>query len=451
MAIFDQSEREKEGRRRYFTAEAETLIILLVFPAIGHWLNPADPLFVHSEFPWLIFAGLLPALRYGFAYGFASAMLLISVLGAATHWQVLGIHHFPVKYSIGLLLSAMLAGEFVDLWIKREAQQRIVNSYQHMRLEEFTRSYHLLKVSHDRMEHRLAAGTVSLREALVGLRRRLMLGGEEEALTPETGGQILRLFADYVSIRVAAIYRTDETHKVLPDPTATLGQCRLGSKHEMVLQSVQRACLISVRDILDRKEAAAAGPLAVVPLIDVNERIHGVLVIEDMLFLSLQEENLRLLAVLGGHIGDMVALATDRGGTDADGAQFFRETQRAILNRRQYGLPAMLVSTALPHGETGKEVEALLLRQRRGLDCVWVRGDDGGKTMLLLMPLTGPVEYEGYRKRIDHIIREHFGKTCEELDMWIVPREIKAKDTIDKLLTPYDDEKPKDIASAVGV
>jgi hypothetical protein len=219
----------------------------------------------------------------------------------------------------------------------------------------------------------------------------------------------------------------------------------------MVLQSVQRACLISVRDILDRKEAAAVGPLAVVPLIDVNERIHGVLVIEDMLFLSMQEENLRLLAVLGGHIGDMVALATDRGGIDADGAQFFRETQRAILNRRQYGLPAMLVSTALPHGETGKEVEALLLRQRRGLDCVWVRGDEGGKTMLLLMPLTGPVEYEGYRKRIDHIIREHFGKTCEEIDMWIVPREIKAKDTIDKLLIPYDDEKPKDIASAVGV
>jgi hypothetical protein len=451
MAIFDQSEREKEGRRRYFTAEVETLIILLVFPAIGHWFNPADPLFVHSEFPWLIFAGLLPALRYGFAYGFASAMLLIALFGAATHWQVLGIHHFPVKYSIGLLLSAMLAGEFVDLWIKREAQQRIVNSYQHMRLEEFTRSYHLLKVSHDRMEHRLAAGTVSLREALVGLRRRLMLSGEEEALTQETGGQILRIFADYVSIRVAAIYRTDETHKVLPDPIATHGQCRLGSNHEMVLQSVKRACLISVRDILDRKVAAAAGPLAVVPLIDVNDRIHGVLVIEDMLFLSMQEENLRLLAVLGGHIGDMVALAADRGGTDADGAQFFRETQRAILNRRQYGLPAMLVSTALPHGETGKEVEALLLRQRRGLDCVWVRGDDGSKTMLLLMPLTGPVEYEGYRKRIDRIIREHFGKTCEELDLWIVPREIKAKDTIDKLLIPYDDEKPKDIASAVGV
>ncbi|MGA9539238.1 MAG: PelD GGDEF domain-containing protein [Desulfobacterales bacterium] len=451
MAIFDQSESEKEGRRRYFTAEVETLIILLVFPAIGHWLNPVDPLFVHSEFPWLIFATLLPALRYGFAYGFASAMLLIALLGAATHWQVLGIHNFPVKYSIGLLLSAMLAGEFVDLWIKREAQQRIVNSYQHMRLEEFTRSYHLLKVSHDRMEHRLAAGTVSLREALVGLRRRLMLSGVEEALTQETGGQILRLFADYVSIRVAAIYRTDETHKVLPDPIATLGQCRLGSNHEMVLQSVQRACLISVRDILDRKEAAAAGPLAVVPLIDVNDRIHGVLVIEDMLFLSMQEENLRLLAVLGGHIGDMVALAADRGGPDADGAQFFRETQRAILNRRQYGLPAMLVSTALPHGETGKEVEALLLRQRRGLDCVWVRGGDGGKTMLLLMPLTGTVEYEGYRKRIDHIIREHFGKTCEELDMWIVPREIKAKDTIDKLLTPYDDEKPKDIAAAAGI
>jgi hypothetical protein len=356
---------------------------------------------------------------------------------------------FPIKYSIGLLFSAMLAGEFVDVWMKREAKQRIVNSYQRMRLEEFTRSYHLLKVSHDRMEHRLAAGTVSLREALMGLRRRLMLRAGEEALEKDGGERILRLFADYVSIRIAALYRVDGAHKVTYDPVATIGQAQIGPNHEMVSLALQKGCLVSVRDIIDRQEAMEDSPLAVVPFIDVNDGIHGVMIIEDMLFLSLQEDNLRLLAVLGGQIGDMLSLASSRSGTDADSARFVRETQRAIINRRQFDLPAMLVSILLPPGDQGKEIETLLLRQRRGLDCIWVRGNGTGKTLLLLMPLTGPMDYEGYRKRIAQILRERFGQSLEDLGLRITMHEIKAKENIETLLNP-NDQMAREKMAAVG-
>jgi hypothetical protein len=307
-----------------------------------------------------------------------------------------------------------------------------------MRLEEFTRSYHLLKVSHDRMEHRLAAGTVSLREALMGLRRRLMLQASDETLTADSGGRILRLFADYVSIRIAALYRVDGSNNVANDPVATLGQLKIDPNHEMISLVLQKGCLVSVRDIIERQEAMEDSPLAVVPLIDVNDRIHGVLVIEDMLFLSLQEENLRLLAVLGGQIGDMLALASSHTGTDADSARFVRETQRAIINQRLFDLPAMLVGISLPPEDQGKEIETLLLRQRRGLDCIWVRENEAGREILLLMPLTGPLEYEGYQKRISQILRERFGQSIEELGLRIMTREILAKHKIDTLLNLND-------------
>lgn len=437
MAVFDTyipDTGENSKRNRFFSAEGESLAILLAFVTIGYGFNPADPLFVHSEFPWLIFASLLPALRYGFVYGFTSALLLIGLLAAAARWQWLGVDTFPVKYSIGLLFSAMLAGEFVDLWMKREARQRIINNYQHMRLEEFTRSYHLLKVSHDRMEHRLAAGTVSLREALMGMRRRLLLKSGEDVLDSDSGRQILQLFADYVSIRVAAIYRVDKAKKVVPDPVAVHGQGNIDPNHEMVIQAVREGCLVSVRDVIDRREVLTDAPLAAVPLVDVNNRVHGILVIEDMLFLSLQEENLRLLAVLGGQIGDMLTLAASHTGTDADSARFVRETQRAVLNRRLYGLPAMVVNIALPPGDAGEEIEGLLVRQRRGLDCIWVRENEGTRCLWLLMPLTGPADYEGYRKRIVRFLRERFGQSMEEIGIRITEREIEPKDTIDKLL-----------------
>ena len=442
MAIVSKFITAPPRHARFPGAELETLAILVMIPAIGFWLQPGDPLFVRSGFPWLVFASLLPALRYGFAHGFFSALVVNGYIGFAAHYRIWGIDRFPLEVGIGVLLSAMVAGEFVDLWTRRSSQQQIINDYQRMRLEEFTRSYHLLKVSHDRMEHRLAAGTVSLREALMGLRRRIMLGTGRQALNPESGGFILQLFADYVAIRVAAIYRVAE-NRVEPDPVATLGRTRLGAQHEMVRQAVQQGCLVSVREALEGQSPTREGPLVAVPIIDVNHCIHGMVVIEDMLFLSMQEENLRLLAVIGGHIGDMLALASIKGG-DADSAHFMRETRRAILNRRQHGLPAMLVRMDLPSAEHGREIEALLRRQRRGLDCVWARGTGPQRTLLLLMPLTGPVEYEGYRKRIEDILREQFGRGSEQLHLNIFSHEIQARDAIETLLQLEEDDAPED-------
>jgi polysaccharide biosynthesis protein PelD len=439
MAIINQLISGQPRPARFPAAELETLAVLIGVPAIGFWIRPADPLFAHAGFPWLIFASLLPALRYGFAHGFFSALVSNGYLGAAAHFRILGVEQFPLQYGIGVLLSAMLAGEFTDLWTKRNNQQHIINDYQHMRLEEFTRSYHLLKVSHDRMEHRLAAGTVSLREALMGLRRRLMQAKGCEALNPESGQYILQLFADYVAIRVAAVYRIDPSGDLSPDPVATLGRQRHGPQHEIVRHALQECCLMSIRDILERQPDAHDGPLVAVPIVDVNRGVHGIVVIEDMLFLSMQEENLRLLAVIGGHIGDMLSLATIRG-ADADSAHFMRETRRAILNFRQHGLPAMLISMDLPDGEPGREIEALLRRQRRGLDCLWVRESQDRRTLLLLMPLTGPAEYEGYRKRVEEILREHFGLQSAELSLTITPHAVEARDTVKALLDVEEDD-----------
>jgi hypothetical protein len=335
----------------------------------------------------------------------------------------------------------MVAGEFTDLWTKQNNQQHIINDYQRMRLEEFTRSYHLLKVSHDRMEHRLAAGTVSLREALMGLRRRLMQSRGCEALNPESGDYVLQLFSDYVAVRVAGVYRVDPSGTLLPDPVAALGRPRYGIQDEIVRFALQEGCLMSIRDVLDQPPDAHTGPLAAVPIIDVNRHVHGMVVIEDMLFLSMQEENLRLLAVIGGHIGDMLSLATIRG-ADADSANFMRETQRAILNLQHHGLPAMLVRMDLPEGELGREIEKLLRRQRRGLDCLWTSQDPSRRTLLLLMPLTGPAEYEGYSKRLEEILKEHFGRQSAELDLTVSPHAIEARDTIKTLLNRDENDAP---------
>eukprot|EP00493_Phyllostaurus_siculus_P025961 UN26306 len=67
---------------------------------------------------------------------------------------------------IGYLIVIMIAGEFRDVWERTNQQQSIELEYVTNRLETFTRQYHLINSSHDRIEQMLAGHTLSLRESL---------------------------------------------------------------------------------------------------------------------------------------------------------------------------------------------------------------------------------------------------------------------------------------------
>ncbi len=46
----------------------EAIIMTLVAMLLGYVYSPHDPLLVTADFPWMIFAPLLIAVRYGFFY-----------------------------------------------------------------------------------------------------------------------------------------------------------------------------------------------------------------------------------------------------------------------------------------------------------------------------------------------------------------------------------------------
>ena len=91
----------------------ETAVITVAGPCLGYVLHPRDPWFVASSFSWLIFVPLFLGLRFGFAYGFGSALALL--LGAGVAWQRGAIAQFPSTFGVGLLGVGMVAGEFCDL------------------------------------------------------------------------------------------------------------------------------------------------------------------------------------------------------------------------------------------------------------------------------------------------------------------------------------------------
>jgi len=115
-------------------AWAETLLLTLSVPLIGYFLHKDDPFFLNYPFPWLLFASLLPAIRYGFSHGFASAMILISLITVAWRFELVPISEFPTSYTLGLLVLTMLMGEFTDMWLRKLGKQEVITRAQKKRL-----------------------------------------------------------------------------------------------------------------------------------------------------------------------------------------------------------------------------------------------------------------------------------------------------------------------------
>lgn len=383
----------------------ETAVLTFGPVLVASGLRPHDPLFLESDFPWLAIAPLLAGLRYGFAHGFASALCLALLvgLGHRLEWGAAAAR-LPGSRIVGILVVGMLAGEFADRWLRRIERLRVVGRYRQQRLEEFSRAYHLLKVSHDRLEERMAGNTTSLRGALLSLRRRFSEGPHSGLA--DVGDAIMDLFAEHGWVQVAGLHEAISSGEIDPEPVARLGAApRVDPSLPMIRRAVEARSLVTVRELPE-----SSGPLAVVPVEDVDDRLLGVVIIHEMPFVAFTEEHLHLLVVLGGHTADLLTAAEQTADLEDPAAQdFLRRLRRAHEDMRRYGLPASLVGVTIGPPGARAGVDRLLEGTKRGLDQDWRRAaPDGGVILMLLMPLTDAQGVEGYERRVRALVRERF-------------------------------------------
>ncbi len=419
----------------------ETLFITALIPLVGLWLNPQDPFFLQADFPWLVLAPLLPAVRYGFFHGFISAMSLI--LGIAIVWRLgmLEMQRFPAEYSLGILIISMFVGEFSDMWGRKLEQQRAVTDYQRMRLDEFTHNYHLLKVSHDRLEQRLAASNVSLREALLTLRKEMLDSDGKMVGLESVASRVLGLYASFCQLRVAALYEVKKDRLVIPAVARIGKESAVDIFDPMIRNTVSEGVLYSVRG--SSTSTSAHRLLATIPIVDVTGVVWNIITVHDMPFMALQEENLMLMAVMGGYLGDIIHSGQRSGGEkDAHGIAFKREVERAIYNTRHYQLANIVLTIIFPPGkEISSEVQQMIMSNLRGLDRarVFPPGEDRAGAMFMLLPLTNMSEFDAYQNRINNIVRHNIGESLEKLGIVMTARQLRKNDKIETIYDFYAD------------
>lgn len=408
----------------------ETVAITVIACGLAWWSSPDDPLLLNSDFPWLLLAPLLIALRYGVMLG------IFSILGLILDWSLFArfteeVQHFPRTWFAGSVLLTLICGEFNAIWNIRAERREEANAYLSERLTRLTRRYLLLRLSHDRIEQELLVKPGSLRDALQQLRENREMASAE---TPLPGAEeLLQLMSQYCQLEAAAIYLPPDRESEAPgEMQAQIGHPpSLGYDDPMLEEVMEQHTLTHVAEHLER-----SNHLAIAPILTANDQLLGVLVISHMPFFAVNQENMQFISLLLGYYADVIyrndkiqILQKELPGCPP---QFVEELLRVQRVYERIGITSHVVAFRL-RGEEGKLLANEISRMRRGLDVLCTLERETDTLLVTLLPLATTAASEGYIMRIQQWLLERHNKDYVELGIDIFDIDLARSDAVMQL------------------
>lgn len=389
----------------------ETIFLSLCALGVGYLYNRSDPFFVQGRFPWIWFAPLLIALRYGIAPGMVSVFTICMSYLAMLKMGLLSVG-FPVSFMLGGVLQTLICGQFSTLWDTRLRRANQLSEHAGVRFEQLSRAYFMVRLSHDRLEQNLISRPVTLRDALIDLRTQLASHGGR--LDGETGAALISLLVHYCGLESASLYLCING---FPEsiPLASCGKGAPMNLKDLLLRSVLERGTTAYQSINRLPDGEESAYLVAAPLRTSSGTLLGVLLISEMPFLSLHREALQILGVLLAYTADHseAAMVADKILIIYPDCppMFALELVKMIRLRRDLDVTSALVTINIKPVPRLEQICSTMERQQRGLDHMWRRGIGWGVQFVTLMPFSGAASIEGFRARIDNQLKQQFGMT----------------------------------------
>ncbi|MFM2252579.1 MAG: hypothetical protein RJB68_916 [Pseudomonadota bacterium] len=418
----------------------EIFLIPLIGIAVGWWISADDPMLAQSHFPWLWFAPVLIALRYGVSPGLLSSIpLIINWLIANAMGRVEDAFAFRFFFGAGVLV--MVCGEFSDVWRDRNARMEETYLYVTERLSRLTKRHLLLNLSHDRLEQEMLIRPGSLRDALARLRGMAMQPTPRDEPMP-AANSLLQLLSQYVNLESATLYaiKNPDTDPQLGPALAVIGDpLPLLPGNVLFQKALETRALVHIAGE-DISSSDPDSPLVVAPLVAGNDTILGVLVVTRIPFFSLTVENLQMMSVILAYYADNIRIGPDthkvQQALPGIPALFAEELVRMSRLNHSVGLSSHLVIMTF-EGALGAEITAEFVRVKRGLDLYWQTHIRGQPAVVVLMPFASDSAKEGFIQRIDDWLQLRFHGDIESLQVRLHTIDFALEDPVQALTTQF--------------
>ncbi|WP_031404925.1 hypothetical protein [Thiomonas sp. FB-Cd] len=277
---------------------------------LGLRINPGDPLGLHGGFPWVWFGPWLAAVRYGAGYG----LFGVALYGGAWAWLFdSSPAAFPGEFFLGGALVSLILGEFGSAYKVQSVRHREIQSDLTARLERTKRRLFIVKESLATLEQELTDRPMTLRDALLDLRRRLAQA-QTKPQTPAGStlpdpAAFLQLLSQSCRLIQAGIFlRKGGAERW--GLVVRLGQHlpEIDTTHPLIehVLETHEIAHIAQAGLSDPKynEWVFAAPLRV----DIFEEVDVLLAVHTMPFMAFDDINLRRLQVLASSYADFTQL-----------------------------------------------------------------------------------------------------------------------------------------------
>ena len=284
----------------------ETLTIVFIYLLIGYFINKDDICMLNGEISYILILLSVITLFHGFENG----MLTVGILAVAM-WMFYPSFQY-VEFLVALMMT-MIFSEFHYYWTQKIKTAEINANYRGAKLDELSKAFYTLKISHDQLEKNYVVKPMSIRNSIeyiinknVEINETVELKNRDSEYYRNFLGLLEKSFNVQSAIILYQKSDSEEEYLTLENSEMTLGS----SKAEIELKEVFEDYLVD--KAISRKVSvyisdAKGEPtveidknskyLAVIPSIQ-GGKIRSVLIIEKMPFMSFNREILTSISIL---------------------------------------------------------------------------------------------------------------------------------------------------------
>ena len=288
-------------------AYLETFVLVIIYLVIGATINSQDICMLNSQISYMLILLSIITLFHGFENGmFALGILAIAI------WYFYPVFEYT-EFLVALLMT-MIFSEFHYFWTKKIKQAEIDSNYRKLKLDELSKSFYALKISHDQLEKNYVVKPMSIRNSIAEIVR------QDEEIDRDENLDINERTKEYYKKFMILLEKSFSVNKSLIIYKASK-DTRVLSK-ENALQSCSSTCEVKkLEDIFDnylvdkaisRKQAVFISDekgnpalnstnetkfIAAIPSVH-DDEVISVLAIEMMPFMAFNRENLTSIAIL---------------------------------------------------------------------------------------------------------------------------------------------------------
>jgi hypothetical protein len=404
---------------------------------LGWRLRPGDPLGVHAGFPWAWFGPWLIAVRYGAGYGLFGVALYAAFSQIAPGFvTAVTPQGFPAEFFLGGMLMTLILGEFGAAFRNRQVLHREVVKDLTARLERTKRRLFVIKDALSTLEQELTDRPMTLRDALLDLRRTFTFQGDRPALTApaRTPGlpvppplpdprAFLQLLSQSCRLVEAGVFLRDVTAEGLHwRLVASLGQNLPGLdlQDPLINRVLETHQAVHIAQAALDTVAGAPWVFAAPLRLDAYDEVDALLAVHTMPFMSFEDNNLQRLQVLCASYLDFSQLELAVEDVRSAWVQAPISLQQEWAQLSELGQNFKLRSYCAVWSGLGR-VSDDVLAEFAGLQPVesstWtLKGRNGQPALVVLLPLLSTAGLANYRRDMVTQLGQILGRSNQRPD-----------------------------------